>query len=302
MWQLAAILIALLTGYFTKVAINRHLLDKLMIIAVMAILVVIGYGFGSDSTHLLHDMSALVEIISVFTLLLLIFNCLSIGAIFYLLTRRLQTQQPTKPKGKIYLRSYILESLKYLLLVVVGMTLGYIIHLHFAEIDIIVNTGLLAIVFVLGMQLRAQNVPLIEILANKAGWLIAGVIIFSSIIAGLCSALVLGLKLKTALVLSSGFGWYSLTAILTGELINHQFGIAAFFIDFSREIIAIVLVPLLGRVSPFSAIGYSGATALSFTLPIIKVNLGDRVLPVAVASGMILTLVVPILITLFWNL
>ena len=46
-----------------------------------------------------------------------------------------------------------------------------------------------------------------------------------------------------------------------------------FLIDFSRELIAIALLPNVGRFILVSMIGYRGGTAMDFSLPIIKQNL-----------------------------
>lgn len=46
----------------------------------------------------------------------------------------------------------------------------------------------------------------------------------------------------------------------------------------------------------FKAIGYGGATALDFTLPVIQKSGGIQVVPVAIVSGFILSLLGPILI------
>jgi uncharacterized membrane protein YbjE (DUF340 family) len=76
-------------------------------------------------------------------------------------------------------------------------------------------------------------------------------------------------------------------------------GTASFFIDLLREIIAIVLIPYFGRNNPIPFIAYSGATALDFTLPVIQINCGDDFLPIAITSGIILTILVPILMIIF---
>ena len=48
---------------------------------------------------------------------------------------------------------------------------------------------------------------------------------------GVINALILGLPLKTALAMASGFGWYSLSGILLTESFGPVIGIAAFFND-----------------------------------------------------------------------
>ncbi|TXJ03121.1 MAG: DUF340 domain-containing protein, partial [Neisseriales bacterium] len=76
----------------------------------------------------------------------------------------------------------------------------------------------------------------------------------------------------------------------------------SFFIDFIREIIAIILIPSLGQRYPATFVAYSGATAMDFSLPIIKQNLHEDCILLAISSGMLLSVAVPILITLFAKL
>ena len=55
---------------------------------------------------------------------------------------------------------------------------------------------------------------------------------------------------------------------------------------------------LLGGIA-VAAIGYGGATALDFTLPVIQKSGGIQVVPVAIVSGFIMSLLGPILILAF---
>ncbi len=50
------------------------------------------------------------------------------------------------------------------------------------------------------------------------------------------------------------------------------------------------------RRHPSCAIGYGGATAMDFTLPVLQRSGGVAVVPVAIVSGFILSLAGPVLI------
>ena len=76
-------------------------------------------------------------------------------------------------------------------------------------------------------------------------------------------------------------------------------GTTVFFIDFFREILAIILIPFLGRLHKESAVGYAAATSADFTLPILKVNLGSTIVPIAISSGLFLTVLTPILLNIW---
>ncbi|MGF1794293.1 LysO family transporter, partial [Photobacterium profundum] len=50
---------------------------------------------------------------------------------------------------------------------------------------------------------------------------------------------------------------------------------------------------------PSTAIGYAGATAMDFTLPVIQNCGGIKCVPIAIVSGFILSLLVPVLMPSF---
>mgnify|MGYP000695854271 CR=1 FL=1 len=102
--------------------------------------------------------------------------------------------------------------------------------------------------------------------------------------------------------MASGFGWYSLAGILMGDAFGPVFGGASFLIELMRELVALVAIPLFIRSYPCTAIGYAGATAMDFTLPVIQNCGGIRCVPIAIVSGFILSLLVPFLMLFFVSL
>ena len=73
-------------------------------------------------------------------------------------------------------------------------------------------------------------------------------------------------------------------------------------IELVRELVALVMIPLIIHSRPSVAIGYAGATAMDFTLPVIQSTGGVRCVPIAIVSGFILSLLVPILMLVFVSL
>jgi len=151
----------------------------------------------------------------------------------------------------------------------------------------------------IGCQLRNSGMTLREILLNTWGMKIAVVVILSSWLGGAVAALLLNLPLTNGLALASGFGWYSLSGILITDGLSPVYGGAAFIIDLSRELIAILIIPSLIRRHPSAAIGYGGATSMDFTLPMIQKSGGNEYVPLAIVSGFILSLSAPLFISLF---
>ena len=144
--------------------------------------------------------------------------------------------------------------------------------------------------------LIGDDMRLRQILLNPWGMKIAATVILSSWLGSLLASQLLGMPFAHGLAMSSSFGWYSLSGILVADKLGPVLGSAAFINDLGRELIAILLIPVLMRRHPSAAIGYGGATALDFTLPVIQKSGGIQVVPVAIVSGFILSLLGPILI------
>jgi uncharacterized membrane protein YbjE (DUF340 family) len=188
------------------------------------------------------------------------------------------------------------ESLQLCFVVLGGMLLGLLVDLRALPIDKWSEWALMLLLFLIGVQMRNSGMRLRQILLNPWGMKIAFTVIISSWIGSLLAAQLLGMPLSHGLALSSSFGWYSLSGILVADKLGPVLGSAAFINDLGRELIAILIIPVLMRRHPSAAIGYGGATALDFTLPVIQKSGGIQVVPVAIVSGFILSLLGPIFI------
>jgi len=300
MTQLLTILFAIFAGYLCKkLPFSMASLNKFLNIAIILILLIMGYQFGSTSANLVAELLVLFKVVGIFVVCLLIANFALITLVYY---RKVPYKLTPPAKSSQGFFSYVKSSCKYLIYVCIGIALGFTLNKQLPHIDYIISVILLVVLFIIGFQLKAQNIALKTILVNRNGMLLTFIIVFSSLIGGIIAAWISGLPLKTGMVLSSGFGWYTLSGILSGQLINQHMGTTAFFIDFIRELLSLVLIPLLGQKYPMQTVGYAGATALDFTLPIIKETLGEAVVPLAITSGMLLSILVPLLIPIVWQL
>lgn len=298
MFQLISILSALIIGYCCKNLLIKDIwLNRILNGVVYFILMTMGYQFGAEINQMLQEIIILSKIIVTATLLLLLLNWTGI----YFLTEFLTTKKSINKAiitESLTMGKYVLASAQYLIFLFLGMMLGWFLQLKLIYINNIVTLMIFIILFIIGHQLRLQKISLKNILINHLGIKIIIAVLISSLICGLIISLLFGLSLKTELTLCSGFGWYTLSGILAGQLINHQIGLTVFFIDFIREVITIILIPIIGYKIPYLMVGYSGATALDFSLAVIKINLGKEIVPIAITSGMGLTILVPIIITL----
>lgn len=105
------------------------------------------------------------------------------------------------------------------------------------------------------------------------------------------------------LAVGSGFGYYSLSSILITESKGAELGTIALLSNIIREIITLLLAPLLvrffGNLAPISA---GGATTADTTLPIITRCCGQPYAMLSVYHGFVVDFSVPFLVTLFCSL
>lgn len=210
--------------------------------------------------------------------------------------------QTDSSKKKLPLSSMAMESAKLILVVGSGLIAGLVLPIGLDWVDTASEWILFVLLFFIGIQLRNSGLTLRQILLNKHGMVIAVTIVITSLVGGVIAAYLLDIPLFKALAMSSGFGWYSLAGILMGDAFGPVYGGASFMLELLRELVALVLIPVLIRSYPYTSIGYAGATAMDFTLPVIQTTGGVRCVPIAIVSGFILSLLVPILMLFFVSL
>ncbi|MGP4845047.1 lysine exporter LysO family protein [Marinobacter sp. 1Y8] len=202
-------------------------------------------------------------------------------------------------EGPMSYRRLFLGAAKPLGAVFVGMALGYLVLPVLTWVEDLASAALMLLLFLIGLQLRNAGLSLRRLLLNRQGLGVACSLIVSSLLAGLAIAPWYDLPLMDTLALVSGFGWYSLSGIVIGDALGPAWGGVAFLNDVLREIIALALIPVIIKTRPAMAIGYGGATAMDFTLPIIRRSGGLSCVPVALASGFILSFISPVLMAFF---
>ncbi|ENA1148061.1 lysine exporter LysO family protein [Vibrio alginolyticus] len=247
--------------------------------------------------NLSSNLQSIILYASTFFLCLSACNLLALPIIDKIIP--LQTNQNQK---KLPLSSMALESVKLIVVVGGGLVVGLLLPIDLSWVDTASEWILFLLLFFIGIQLRNSGLTLRQILLNKQGMAIAAVVIATCMLGGVLAAVLLDLPLYQALAMASGFGWYSLAGILMGDAFGPVFGGASFLIELMRELVALVAIPLFIRSYPCTAIGYAGATAMDFTLPVIQTTGGVRCVPVAIVSGFILSLLVPVMMLFFVSL
>ncbi len=194
-------------------------------------------------------------------------------------------------------------SLKQMACVAVGFAIGKALPSAWLPPEQSMTALLMLLILLVGMSLKASGITIKEVLITKRGVHTSVVFTLSVLLAGVVFAVMFDeVSLPQGLALASGFGWYSLSAIVMTDAYGAVWGSVALFNDLLREFVALACIPLLMRRYPSSAVGLGGATSLDFTLPVIQASGGIGVVPLAISFGFIINIVSPVLMVLFSSL
>jgi uncharacterized membrane protein YbjE (DUF340 family) len=265
---------------------------------VYLILGMLGLGLG-QMEGLASQLGTMVGQVSALVVVLL--ACNMGGLWLFHRWRPMPMDRASTAAGPGYRRLFM-AAIKPLLAVLAGLLLGYYVLPAIPLIDQTATGLLMLLLLLIGLQLRNAGLSLRKLLMNVQGLGIALVLMVTSLLAGVLLTPVLGLPWHQTLALTSGFGWYSLSGIMIGDAMGPAWGGVAFMNDVLREIIALAIIPLVITRRPAMAIGYGGATSMDFTLPVIRNSGGLACVPVAIASGFLLSFFAPVFMGLFLSI
>ena len=223
----------------------------------------------------------------------------SVGAfLFCYLLYKAIGYQPTQGKVSLSLLTKSLINISYAFL---ALLLGYVIAVLISQLELNIHISswnlLLVFMFLIGLDLARS--PLDRSWLNWKILLVPVGCIIGSIFGAFIAALVIhNISLKDLIMLSQGYGFYSMSGIVVTELKNAELGSVALINDLFREIFAILFMYMIGWRYPRSAISSAGATAMDVTLPMVKQACGNEFIPHAMVSGFILSILAPILLSI----
>ncbi|WP_367110538.1 lysine exporter LysO family protein [uncultured Psychrobacter sp.] len=293
-------LILVLTPMFIGFAIPSHrrmtiLADKGLSYLVFIILTLIGIelsqveGLGSQ----LGEIALYVAVLSILTI-----GTGLVGLMIFDHWRPWQVKKSTA-KSKEH-RVSIRGSLAQVFCVVIGMIIGYFLPESYMPPENTMTILLMILILLVGIGLKGSGITLREVLLNQRGVEISIIFTLAVLVGGLLFALIFTeVSWTKGLALASGFGWYSLSAIVMTDAYGAIWGSVALFNDLIREFFALIFIPVFMRKYPSAAVGLGGATSLDFTLPIIQQSGGLKVIPLAISFGFIINIVSPVLMVVF---
>ena len=272
--------------------------DKGLSYLVFVILTVIGIelsqveGLGSQ----VGEIALYVTVLAILTI--------GAGLFGLMLFDRLKPWQAKKPVAKSKEHHVSIRgSLVQVFCVVIGMVIGYFLPIDYMPPENTMTVLLMILILLVGIGLKGSGITLKEVLLNKRGVQMSIIFTLAVLIGGLVFAMIFtDVSWTQGLALSSGFGWYSLSAIIMTDAYGAIWGSVALFNDLIREFFALLFIPVFMRKYPSAAVGLGGATSLDFTLPIIQQSGGLKVVPLAISFGFIINIVSPVLMVLFSSL
>ncbi|MBQ1674484.1 MAG: lysine exporter LysO family protein [Oscillospiraceae bacterium] len=185
--------------------------------------------------------------------------------------------------------------------VVVGMAAGYFLLPDNAAgwCGRVIDFGLYLLLFLVGMDMGRQGTVLRDVKAAGFRVLLVPVaVLVGTLLAALVASLALPLSAKDTVAASAGLGWYSLAPTLLAPY-SLSVSAVAFLSNVMREIFSIVAIPFVARyVGYLECVSLPGAAAMDTVLPVVVGATHERITIYSFASGVILSLLVPILVPL----
>ena len=102
------------------------------------------------------------------------------------------------------------------------------------------------------------------------------------------------------MAVGSGFAYYSISSIFITQYRGVELGTVALLANIYREILTLLIAPLLAKVfGPLAPISSGGATTMDTTLPIISQTCGQQYVVVSLFHGFVVDFSVPFLVTMW---
>ena len=114
------------------------------------------------------------------------------------------------------------------------------------------------------------------------------------LLGGFLMGVVLDVPLKWSVLSASGMGYYSMSGAFLTEAYGIEAGVYGFIVNVSRDVFTVALLPLLAKISKGSPIASGAGGCMDTMLIPVSKAVGPELGLVALISGTITTLAVPI--------
>lgn len=290
---------------FRKSELFLKVTEKLVTIAVFALLFFLGVSVGSDP-----------RIVNNITILGWQAVLLSSGAILgslllaklmasFFRKKEVSARKPKEPATTI--GSRLMQMLRnQSLWILLFFAAGIVTSIHeitprFLGHENVSTATLYAMMIFVGSGIGSDPRALDILKQTSFHILIVPVIVIIGSIGGslVVSQFLENVNSANGMAVGAGFGYYSLSAIIIGKISGGEMGVIALLSNIFREVFTLVAAPLMVRwFGQLGAIASGGATAMDTTLPVIIKTTGKEYAVISIFSGIVLSILVPLLVPL----
>lgn len=172
------------------------------------------------------------------------------------------------------------------------------------NLDTLIMVMLCLLLFVIGLDMSQNKTVITQI--KRIGWKIILLPVFiaaGSVLGALAAGLIIGMDPRYAMAIGAGFGWYSLSGVMLTGLVSAQIGTMALLSNVFREMLSIVIMPVVVKYfGKIAAVAPGGATTMDTTLPIVVQYAGSEMSVISFVSGFTLSMLVIVLVPFFAGL
>ena len=118
-----------------------------------------------------------------------------------------------------------------------------------------------------------------------------------SLLGGVAVGMLLGVGFKDCLLISGGMGWYSFSSVVISAMYSTEIGTMSFIANVMREMLSFLLVPIAAKFTDLPCVSIGGASTMDSTLPVILKCTNTQIAVLGFINGLVITLIVPFLIT-----
>ncbi len=194
---------------------------------------------------------------------------------------------------------------KILAAVLLGAITGFfIVPEGFLQyIGTIMDFGLCALLFFVGIDLGKNKEVFIQI--KELGLSIIAlpfIVATGSIFGAVLVGMFLGYAPNESAAIGSGFAWYTLAPIIIAPY-SAEISAVAFLANVTREVCAILIIPVVAQKIGFmEAVSTTGAAGMDTLLPVVSKATDPKTAIICFVNGVVLTMLVPILVSFFIQL
>lgn len=308
LWYLGKLALALATGSISAklVGEKRFVRTSATMQMVLVWLLLFFMGINTASIENIGSQIGSIGIAALVITLLSLAGTIAVAVIFTPATEadKSSTIAKRKEQSKIrYFWDIIKEPLVLIGIVILGMISKLFTPLFNWFDNSLVSYLLYVLLFFVGMQMVQRKVNFKAVFSNKRLILLPLYTIVGTYLGAFFVPLLLPYTVGEAMGMLSGFGWYSLSGIMIGELGYPILGSISFLSNLLRESFSFFLIPLFGRLGRRyypAAVCCGGATTMDVTLVLLSGHFGIQTMVASIFHGVVMSLSAPLLIPLFF--